>query len=96
MEKRSTFSSKLLPYALLAPQLFITLVFFYWPASQAVKQSFFIEDAFGTTSDFVGFENYRGGAPVARRCARSEPLISKPHRDHFQLHLPEFRRYFDD
>jgi sn-glycerol 3-phosphate transport system permease protein len=59
MEKRSAFSSRLLPYALLAPQLFITVVFFYWPASQAVKQSFFIEDAFGTTSDFVGLENYR-------------------------------------
>ena len=59
MEKRSVFSSKLLPYALLAPQLLITIVFFYLPASQAVKQSFFIEDAFGTSSDFVGFENYR-------------------------------------
>jgi sn-glycerol 3-phosphate transport system permease protein len=59
MEKRSTFSSRLLPYLLLAPQLAITIVFFYLPASQAVKQSFFIEDAFGTSSDFVGFENYR-------------------------------------
>jgi sn-glycerol 3-phosphate transport system permease protein len=59
MEKRAVFSHKLLPYLLLAPQLAITIVFFYLPASQAVRQSFFIEDAFGTTSDFVGFENYR-------------------------------------
>jgi len=59
MEKRSVFSSRLLPYALLLPQLAITFVFFYWPASQAVRQSFFIEDAFGTTSTFVGLENYR-------------------------------------
>lgn len=59
MEKRAVFSGKLLPYLLIAPQLAITLIFFYWPASQALKQSFFIEDAFGTTSDFVGFENYR-------------------------------------
>ena len=59
MEKRATFSNKLLPYLLVAPQLAITLVFFYWPASQAVKESFFIQDAFGTTSSFVGFENYR-------------------------------------
>ena len=59
MEKRATFSNKLLPYLLVAPQLVITLVFFYWPASQAVKESFFISDAFGTTSTFVGLENFR-------------------------------------
>lgn len=59
MEKRAVFSQRLLPYLLLAPQLAITIIFFYLPASQALRQSFFIEDAFGTTSDFVGFENYR-------------------------------------
>jgi sn-glycerol 3-phosphate transport system permease protein len=59
MEKRVVFPQKLLPYLLLAPQLAITIVFFYLPASQAVRQSFFIEDAFGTNSDFVGLENYR-------------------------------------
>jgi sn-glycerol 3-phosphate transport system permease protein len=59
MEKRAVFSQKVLPYLLLAPQLAITIIFFYLPASQALRQSFFIEDAFGTTSDFVGLENYR-------------------------------------
>jgi sn-glycerol 3-phosphate transport system permease protein len=59
MEKRALFSSKVLPYALLLPQLAITLVFFYWPASQAVWQSFLLEDAFGLSTEFVGFENYR-------------------------------------
>jgi sn-glycerol 3-phosphate transport system permease protein len=59
MEKRAVFSSKLLPYALLLPQLAITFVFFYWPASQALWQSFLLEDAFGLSSEFVGFENYR-------------------------------------
>ncbi len=59
MEKRTVFSGRLLPYLLLAPQLAVTLVFFYFPAAQAVKQSFFIEDAFGTTSSFVWFENYQ-------------------------------------
>lgn len=44
---------------LLLPQLVITLVFFYWPASQAVWSSFRIEDAFGTTTEFVGLENYQ-------------------------------------
>ncbi|MBP0581952.1 sn-glycerol-3-phosphate ABC transporter permease UgpA [Labrys sp. LIt4] len=59
MEKRSVFSGKTLPWLLLAPQLAITLVFFYWPVLQAIRQSFFIEDSFGTTSEFVGFENYQ-------------------------------------
>ncbi len=59
MEKRALFSNKLLPYLLLLPQLAITLIFFYWPASQAVWQSFLLEDAFGLSSEFVGFENYR-------------------------------------
>jgi len=59
MEKRAVFSHKFLPYLLLAPQLAITIIFFYLPASQALRQSFFIEDAFGTNSDFVGLEKYR-------------------------------------
>lgn len=58
MEKRVVFQGKLLPYALLMPQLLITIIFFYWPAGQAVWQSFLIEDAFGLSSQFVWFENY--------------------------------------
>jgi sn-glycerol 3-phosphate transport system permease protein len=58
MEKSTTFNGKLLPYLLLAPQLAITFVFFYWPASQAMYQSFLREDAFGLSREFVGFENY--------------------------------------
>jgi sn-glycerol 3-phosphate transport system permease protein len=58
MEKRAIFNSKLLPYVLLLPQLAITLVFFYWPASQAVWQSFLLQDAFGLSTTFVGLENY--------------------------------------
>ena len=59
MEKRSIFNHRFLPYALLLPQIVITLVFFYWPASQAVWQSFLLEDAFGLSSKFLWFENYR-------------------------------------
>jgi len=59
MEKRTLFRGLALPWLLLAPQLAVTLIFFYRPAAQAVKQSFYIEDAFGTTSNFVGFDNYR-------------------------------------
>jgi len=58
MQKRSIFRGRALPYALLAPQLAVTLVFFYWPASQAIWQSFLLEDAFGLSTDFVWFENY--------------------------------------
>jgi sn-glycerol 3-phosphate transport system permease protein len=59
MEKRAFFSSKTLPYLLLVPQMAITIIFFYWPALQAIWQSFLLEDAFGMSSEFVGFENYR-------------------------------------
>jgi sn-glycerol 3-phosphate transport system permease protein len=59
MEKRVTFRSAWLPYVLVAPQLAITVVFFFWPASQAVWYSFQLQDAFGLSSQFVGFENFR-------------------------------------
>ena len=59
MEKSAVFKGRLLPYLLLAPQLAITLIFFYWPAIQAVWQSFLREDAFGLNSEFVGLENYQ-------------------------------------
>jgi sn-glycerol 3-phosphate transport system permease protein len=59
MQKQSVFQSKLLPYALVAPQLAVVLVFFYWPAAQAVLQSFLLQDAFGLSTTFVWFENYR-------------------------------------
>lgn len=58
MEKRVVFDSKLLPYLLVLPQLVITFVFFFWPASQAVYQSFLIADPFGLGSQFVWFENF--------------------------------------
>jgi sn-glycerol 3-phosphate transport system permease protein len=59
MNKTATFKGYLIPALLLAPQLAITLVFFYWPASQAVWQSFLVQDAFGTSTEFVWFENYK-------------------------------------
>ncbi len=59
MEKRVTFRSPWLPYVLVAPQIIITLVFFIWPASQALFQSMLIEDAFGLSTEFVWFENFK-------------------------------------
>ena len=56
--KRTIFSNKVLPYWLLLPQLAVTLIFFVWPAGQAIWQSFLREDAFGLSTEFVGFANY--------------------------------------
>ncbi len=58
MLKRVHFGTSALPFLLVAPQIIITLVFFIWPASQAVYQSLLIEDAFGMSSEFVWFENF--------------------------------------
>jgi sn-glycerol 3-phosphate transport system permease protein len=58
MEKKVIFKGWALPLALLLPQLVITGVFFFWPAGQAVYQSFLREDAFGLSRQFVGFENF--------------------------------------
>jgi sn-glycerol 3-phosphate transport system permease protein len=58
-EKRAYFPTGWLPYALVAPQLAITLVFFMWPASQAMWQSLLVEDAFGQNVQFVGLLNFR-------------------------------------
>jgi sn-glycerol 3-phosphate transport system permease protein len=58
MRRRAIFDNKVLPYALLAPQLAITLVFFFWPAGQAVFQSLVRQDPFGLRTQFVWFENF--------------------------------------
>lgn len=58
MEKRVVFRHRTLPWLLLAPQLAITLIFFFWPAGQAMWQSFRLEDPFGLSSQFVGLANF--------------------------------------
>jgi len=59
MEKRVVFSHRTLPYLLVAPQLAITVIFFFLPAGQALWQAFHLEDPFGLSSTFVGLENFR-------------------------------------
>jgi sn-glycerol 3-phosphate transport system permease protein len=59
MEKRVRFRSPTLPWLLLAPQLAVILVFFFWPAGQALLQSVQMQDAFGTSTEFVGMENFQ-------------------------------------
>jgi len=58
MEKRVIFRSAWLPYALLAPQIAVTVLFFFWPALQALWYAFQVQDAFGTSTEFVGFQNF--------------------------------------
>ena len=58
MEKRVVFQSKWLPYALVAPQIAVTVIFFFWPAVQAVYWSFLVQDPFGLSTTFVWFQNY--------------------------------------
>jgi sn-glycerol 3-phosphate transport system permease protein len=58
MTRRAVFDNKLLPYVLVAPQLAITLVFFFWPAGQAIYQSLVRQDPFGLRTSFVWFENF--------------------------------------
>jgi len=53
MIKRATFTDKRLPYLLVLPQIAITLVFFFWPAGQALFQAFLVEDAFGLSTKFT-------------------------------------------
>ena len=59
MEKRVVFRSGWLPWLLLAPQMAVIGVFFFWPAAQAIVQSLQQQDAFGTSVEFVGLDNFR-------------------------------------
>ena len=58
MEKRVTFRSSWLPFVLIAPQIAVTIIFFFWPAAQAVYYSFLLQDAFGLRTEFVWFRNF--------------------------------------
>ena len=59
MEKRVVFRSRWLPYALLLPQIAVTVIFFFLPAAQAIWYSFQVQDAFGNATQFVWFENFK-------------------------------------
>jgi len=59
IEKRVRFRSWWLPWVLIAPQMAIILVFFFWPAGQALHQGVLMQDAFGMSTEFVGLDNFR-------------------------------------
>jgi sn-glycerol 3-phosphate transport system permease protein len=58
MDSRIVFPNRILPYFLLAPQIVITVLFFFWPAGQAIWQSLLSEDPFGLNPHFIFFENF--------------------------------------
>lgn len=58
MQKRVIFRHRWLPYLLVAPQIIVTVIFFFWPAYRALETSFFLEDAFGFSRNWVGLQNY--------------------------------------
>jgi sn-glycerol 3-phosphate transport system permease protein len=59
VEKRVRFQSAWLPWVLLAPQVIVVAVFFFWPAGQALVQSLQQQDAFGMSVEWVGLDNFR-------------------------------------
>jgi sn-glycerol 3-phosphate transport system permease protein len=59
LEKRVVFRSRWLPYALVAPQLAVTIAFFFWPAAETLYQSLLLQDPFGSSVQFVGLENFQ-------------------------------------
>jgi sn-glycerol 3-phosphate transport system permease protein len=58
MDKKVVFRSSWLPWVLITPQVIVIAVFFFWPAAQAVLQSFQQSDAFGTKVEWIGLENF--------------------------------------
>jgi sn-glycerol 3-phosphate transport system permease protein len=58
MERRTIFGHQLLPVVLVAPQFLLTLIFFFWPACEAILSSLTRQDPFGLHTQFAGFENF--------------------------------------
>ncbi|USG62223.1 sn-glycerol-3-phosphate ABC transporter permease UgpA [Sneathiella marina] len=58
MLKNVHFGPSVLPFLLVAPQIIVTIIFFIWPAGQALYQSLLIQDAFGLSTEFVWLENF--------------------------------------
>ena len=58
MEKRVYFKGWFLPALLIAPQLAITAIFFFYPAGTAIWWSLFNHDQFGLSTKFLGFANF--------------------------------------
>ena len=58
MERTAYYRNRVLPWLLLAPQLLLVLVFFYWPTSQALYWAFTLEQPWGGGNTWVGLQNF--------------------------------------
>lgn len=58
MERRAYYRNPVLPWLLVAPQLLLVLVFFYWPTSQALYWAFTLEQPWGGGNEWVGLDNF--------------------------------------
>lgn len=59
MDRRAFYRNKYLPWLLVAPQLTLVFVFFYWPTAQALYWAFTLEQPWGGGNAWVGFDNFR-------------------------------------
>jgi sn-glycerol 3-phosphate transport system permease protein len=59
LDKRVFFRQSWLAWLMIAPQMLVVGVFFFWPAGRALFQSLVEQDAFGTSSEFVGWLNFQ-------------------------------------
>jgi sn-glycerol 3-phosphate transport system permease protein len=58
MAKQYEFHNRTLPFFLVLPQMAVVVVFFFWPAAQAILQSLYVQDPFGMSKTFSGAANY--------------------------------------
>src|SRR5207249_24415 len=56
--KRFVFRNRWLPYALVAPQVVITIAFFYWPAFDSLRLSLYRASPFGDRLIWAGLANF--------------------------------------
>jgi len=56
--RRAYFKNNWIAALVVAPQLLIIFVFFYWPSSQALYWAFTLEQPWGGGNEWVGFENF--------------------------------------
>ncbi len=76
--KRSVFPNRWLPYVLVAPQVAITIVFFFWPAVDSLRLSLYRASPFGDRLIFVGLGNFERlfGDPAYLRSAITTFIFS--------------------
>ncbi|HET8532532.1 MAG TPA: ABC transporter permease subunit [Methylomirabilota bacterium] len=56
--QRTVFRSRWLPYVLVAPQMVVTVLFFFWPVLKSLQLSVYRVSPFGDKSTFVGLDNF--------------------------------------